>query len=163
MINLSKDCLGIIVNYLHIKDAIKILLLNKDCNKIWSYIKYNHVVKCQDLNIIRKHKNIKFSYISKKLIDIPDNLHTLKLYVTQISNISGFDVKNLHTLDLSKTLISDISGFDIKNLHILYLFNTQISDISGFDVKNLYTLDLSRTQISNKIKNKLKQKIKNVY
>ena len=121
MINLSKDCLGIIVNYLQIKDAIKISLLNKDCNKIWSYIKYNHVVKCEDLNIIRKHKNIKFSYISKKLFDIPDNLHTLDLSCTQIS------------------------------------------DISGFDVKNLYKLSLTFTQISNKIKNKLKQKIKNVY
>ena len=121
MINLSKDCLGIIANYLPIKDAINISSLNKDCNKIWSYIKYEHIVKCEDLNIIRKHKNIKFSYISKKLFDIPDNLHTL---------------------DLSCTQISDISGFDVKNLHTLYL---------------------CFTQISNKIKNKLKQKIKNVY
>ena len=123
MINLSKDCLGIIVNYLPIKDAINISSLNKYCNKIWSYIKYNHVVKCQDLNIIQKHKNIKFSYtLSKsKLFDIPDNLHTLHLY------------------------------------------NIQISDISGFDVKNLHTLYLYCTRISNKIKNKLKQKIKNVY
>ena len=107
IINISKDCLGIIVNYLHIKDAIKISLLNKDCNKIWSYIKYDHIVKCQDLNIIRKHKNIKFSYKSSKLFDIPDNLHTLKLSFTQISNISGFDVKNLHTLNLYGTQISD--------------------------------------------------------
>ena len=59
MINISKDCLGIIVNYLPIKDAINISSLNNDCNKIWSYIKYDHVIKCQDLNIIRKHKNIK--------------------------------------------------------------------------------------------------------
>ena len=142
MINISKDCLGIIVNYLPIKDAINISSLNKDCNKIWSYIKYNHVVKCKDLNIIRKHKNIKFSYVSSKLFDIPDNLHTLHLYNTQISDITGFDVKNLHTLDL---------------------YGIQISNISGFNVKNLHTLDLAETHISNKIKNKLKQKIKNVY
>ena len=52
MNNLSKDCLGIIANYLPFKDAFNISLLNKDCNKIWSYIKYEHVVKCQNLNII---------------------------------------------------------------------------------------------------------------
>ena len=107
MNNLSKDCLGIIANYLPFKDAFNISLLNKDCNKIWSYIKYEHVVKCQDLNIIRKHKNIKFSYKSSKLFDIPDNLHTLDLSGTRISDISGFDVKNLHTLYLSRTQISN--------------------------------------------------------
>ena len=107
IINLSKDCFGIIVNYLPIEDAINISSLNKDCNKICSYIKYNHVVKCKDLNIIRKHKNIKFSYKSSKLFDIPDNLHTLDLSRTQISDISRFDVKNLHTLDLSGRQINE--------------------------------------------------------
>ena len=163
MNNLSKDCLGIIANYLPFKDAFNISLLNKDCNKIWSYIKYEHVVKCQNLNIIRKHKNIKFSYKSSKLFDIPDNLHTLNLSYTQISDILGFDVKNLHTLHLSGTQISDILGFNVKNLRALDLSYTQISNISGFDVKNLHTLSLFGTQISNKIKNNLRQKIEKVY
>jgi len=45
------------------------------------------------------------------LMKIPENLHTLKLNDTKISDISGFDVKNLHTLKLNDTKISDISGF----------------------------------------------------
>ena len=43
---LTKDCLGIIANYLSIKDAIKIALLNKEYNELWQHIKYEHVVKC---------------------------------------------------------------------------------------------------------------------
>ena len=46
---LTKDCLGIISNYLYIKDAIKIALLNKEYNKIWQHIKYEHIVEYQDL------------------------------------------------------------------------------------------------------------------
>ena len=54
-----------------IKDAIKIALLNKEYNVLWKHIKYEHVVKCQDLDVIKRNKNIKFSYKSKKLFDIP--------------------------------------------------------------------------------------------
>ena len=71
---LTKDCLGIIANYLYIKDAIKIALLNKEYNELWQHIKYEHVVRCLDLNVIKRNKNIKFSYISDKLFDIPENL-----------------------------------------------------------------------------------------
>ena len=134
---LTKDCLGIIANYLSIKDAIKIALLNKEYNEIWQHIKYEHVVKCQDLNVIKRNKNIKFSYKSKKLFDIPENLRILDLSNTNINDISGFDVKNLRELNLSCTNINDISGFDVKNLRVLDLSCTKISDISGFDVKNL--------------------------
>ena len=102
----STDCLGIIANYLPFKDAIKLSLLNKAYNKSWLHIKYEHVVERKDLDIIRKHKNIKFSYKSDKLFDIPENLYSLNLSHTNISDISGFDVKNLHTLDLSCTQIS---------------------------------------------------------
>ena len=58
----STDCLGIIANCLPFKDAIKISLINKVCNKSWPYIKYRYIVKCQDLNVIKKNKNIKFLY-----------------------------------------------------------------------------------------------------
>ena len=119
---LTKDCLGIIANYLSIKDAIKIALINKEYNKLWHHIKYKNIVKCQNLDIIRKNKNIKFSYKSKKLFDIPENLYELDLSDTNIHDISGFDVKNLYTLDLSGTYISNISGFDVKNLREFYLF-----------------------------------------
>ena len=167
---LTKDCLGIIANHLYIKDAIKIALLNKEYNEIWPYIKYEHVVKYQNLDVIKRNKNIKFSYRSKKLFDIPENLSVLYLSYTNISDISGFDVKNLVNLILSYTIsnisgfdvknlevnliyrfhiISNISGFDVKNLHVLNLSYTRISDISGFDVKNLSVLDLSFTKISN--------------
>ena len=101
----STDCLGIIANYLPFKDAIKISLLNKVYNVSWSHIKYEHVVRSQDLDIIEKHKNIKFSYKSCELFDIPENLYTLNLSHTSINNISGFNVKNLHTLNLRATNI----------------------------------------------------------
>ena len=77
-----------------------------------------------DLDVIKRNKNIKFSYESEELFDIPENLYVL---------------------DLSDTKISDISGFDVKNLSKLYLHNTKITNISGFDVKNLRVLDLSDT------------------
>ena len=41
---LTKDCLGIISNYLYIKDAIKIALLNKEYYELWQHVKYEHVV-----------------------------------------------------------------------------------------------------------------------
>ena len=65
----STDCLGIIANYLPFKDAIKISLLNKVYNVSWLHIKYENVIKCQNLDIIRKHKNIKFSYELHILFD----------------------------------------------------------------------------------------------
>ena len=110
---LTKDCIGIIANHLYIKDAIKIALLNKEYNELWPYIKYEHVVKCQDLNVIKRNKNIKFSYKSKKLFDIPENLYELDLSDSKISDISGFDVKNLSVLNLHCTKITDISGLMI--------------------------------------------------
>ena len=82
---LTKDCLCIISNYLSIKDAIKIALLNKEYNEQWQHIKYEHVVKCQNLNVIKRNKNIKFSYKSKKLFDIPENLYELDLSYTKIT------------------------------------------------------------------------------
>ena len=102
---LTKDCIGIIANYLSIKDAIKIALLNKEYNELWKHVKYEHVVKCLDLDVIKRNKNIKFSYRSKKLFDIPENLDVL-LSFTKISDISGFDVKNLSKLSLSCTKIT---------------------------------------------------------
>ena len=113
---LTKDCLGIIANQLSIKDAIKIALLNKEYNKLWQHVKYEHIIKCQDLDVIKRNKNIKFSYESEELFDIPENLYELDLSDSKITDISGFDVKNLHTLDLSYTNISNILGFDVKNL-----------------------------------------------
>ena len=65
---LTKDCLGIIANHLSIKDAIKIALLNKEYNELWQHIKYEHVVRCQNLNVIKRNKNIKFSYRSKNYL-----------------------------------------------------------------------------------------------
>ena len=38
---LTKDCLGIIANYLSIKDAIKIALLNKEYNKYGNTLNMN--------------------------------------------------------------------------------------------------------------------------
>lgn len=96
MNNLTQDCLSIIANYLHISDAIKISELNKEFNKIWPYIKYEHLVECNNLDIIKKNKNIKFSCYTSKIIDIPDNLHTLDSWSNNwFFNITEFDVKNL--------------------------------------------------------------------
>ena len=64
---LTKDCIGIIANYLSIKDAIKMALLNKEYNELWQHVKYEHVIKCQYLDVIRKNKNIKF-HIDQKII-----------------------------------------------------------------------------------------------
>ena len=57
-----KILIGKIAIYLSIKDAIKIALLNKEYNYIWKHINYAHVVNYQYLDVIRKNKNIKFSY-----------------------------------------------------------------------------------------------------
>ena len=160
---LTKDCIGIIANYLSIKDAIKIALLNKEYYELWQHIKYEHVVKCQNLDVIKRNKNIKFSYESEELFDIPENLDVLDLSNTNISNISGFDVKNLSKLSLSRTKITDISDFDVKNLRRLNLSGTKITNISGFDVKNLSELYLSCTKITNKMKDKLREKVKDVF
>ena len=61
------------------------------------------------------------------------------------------------------TKISNISGFDVKNLRKLDLYNTKISDISGFDVKNLRILNLFGTNITEEMKDKLREKVKEVY
>ena len=88
------------MDYLQFKETLSLALVNKQFYQQWLKWQCQEVLEIKDLKICKRYPNFKFSIRLRKLPDdIPENLRTLDLSYTQISDISCF---NLITVVKSK-------------------------------------------------------------